>query len=454
MRRCGFRETLLAASLAAFGGTASAAGFALIEQNASGLGNAYSGAAAAAEDASTIYFNPAGMTRLRGRQVVGALTAVKPSADFDNNGSTLPPLITNGLTNNGGDAGDWGFPVSAYLSWEITPQLWLGVGVGAPFGLKTEWNSGWVGRFHAVESEVMTVNINPSIAWKVNEMFSVGAGVSAMYIDATLSQSTNYSAIAAAAGAGGLINPVSCGGSGPGPQNCEGLATVKGDDWGWGWNLGAMINFSPNTRLGLAYRSTVKQTLGGDVSFSNRPAFLGAALPDSGVTAEVKLPDSFSVALAHTMDRWQFLADYTWTGWDSIQDLQIKRSNGTGLSSTPLNFKNSWRAGLGVNYQLNPEWKLRGGVAYDTTPVQDAFRTPRLPDQDRTWLSIGAQWVLSKQMAVDFGYAYLFVKDASSNLPSVDPNPQAGFPNPPKGNLNGTYKANVNILGVQARYNF
>ena len=166
MRRCGFRETLLAASLAAFGGTASAAGFALIEQNASGLGNAYSGAAAAAEDASTIYFNPAGMTRLRGRQVVGALTAVKPSADFDNNGSTLPPLITNGLTNNGGDAGDWGFPVSAYLSWEITPQLWLGVGVGAPFGLKTEWNSGWVGRFHAVESEVMTVNINPSIAWK------------------------------------------------------------------------------------------------------------------------------------------------------------------------------------------------------------------------------------------------------------------------------------------------
>ena len=148
-------------------------------------------------------------------------------------------------------------------------------------------------------------------------------------------------------------------------------------------------------------------------------------MPNSGVNAEVKLPDSFSIALSHSMDRWQFLADYTWTGWDSIQDLSIYRRapRAAACSSTPLNFKNSWRAGLGVNYQLNPEWKLRGGIAYDTTPVQDAYRTPRLPDQDRTWLSIGAQWTVSKQLAIDFGYAYLFVRDGSSNLPSVETEP-------------------------------
>jgi long-chain fatty acid transport protein len=480
---------LLAAIVGAvFAGQAQGAGFALIEQNASGLGNAYSGQAAAAEDASTIWFNPAGMTRLSGRQAVGALTAVKPSAKFSIGGSqpctqalsappitgpgALPPLQSNGCTNSGGDAGDWGFPLSAYLSWQLTPGLWLGLGVSAPFGLTTEWDSGWVGRFHAIKSEVLTVNINPSVAWKINDMFSVGAGVNAMYIDAELTSAVNYSVVAVqqsgvGPGLTALAAPGACPGANTGAvtgtaagggANCEGQAKIKGDDWGWGWNLGAMINFSPNTRLGLTYRSTVKQKLGGDVSFSNRPAFLAnnALVANSGVSADIKLPDSFSVAISHSMDRWQFLADYTWTGWDSIQDLSIYRTGAANccLSSTPLNFKNSWRAGLGVNYQLNPEWKLRGGIAYDTTPVQDAFRTPRLPDQDRTWLSIGAQWMASKQLAIDFGYAYLFVKDASSNLPSTDPNPVANFPNPPKGNLIGTYNANVNILGIQARFSF
>lgn len=479
MTHRGIWGTLAAALLgAAFAGEATAAGFALSEQNASGLGNAYSGAAAVAEDASTIFFNPAGMTRLAGRQVVGALTAVKPSTKFSIGGNqpctqatsanagALPPLQSNGCTNNGGDAGDWGFPLGAYLSWQLTPAVWAGIGVNVPFGLTTEWDSGWVGRFHAIKSDVMTVNINPSVAWKVNEMFSVGAGVNAMYIDAELSNSVDYSAIAFGAGGGAALAALAAPGACPGAvtgvappaggSNCEGVATVKADDWSWGWNLGAMINFSPNTRVGLSYRSTVKQNLSGDVNFGNRPAILNNALPNSGVNATVKLPDSFSIAVSHSMDRWQILADYTWTGWDSIQDLSIYRSGTASccLTSTALKFKDSWRAGLGVNYQLNPAWKLRGGIAYDTTPVQDAYRTPRLPDQDRTWLSIGAQWNASKQLAVDFGYAYLFVRDGSSNLPSLETNQPAGFTPTPKGNLIGNYNANVNILGIQARFSF
>jgi len=114
----------------------------------------------------------------------------------------------------------------------------------------------------------------------------------------------------------------------------------------------------------------------------------------------------------------------------------------------------SWRIGLGVNYQLNNDWKLRFGTAYDKTPVQDAFRTPRLPDADRIWLALGAQWQFSKQGALDFGYAHEFVDDATSNLPSTDPAPMPGFPNTPKGALRGTYKANVNILGIQVKYSF
>jgi len=458
----GFVSTAAAAAIdAAFAGQAGAAGFALIEQNASGLGNAYSGAAAAAEDASTIWFNPAGMTRIGGRQVVGALNIIKPEAKFSNNGSTPPtlgPPVPGPLQNlgyplggNGGDAGDWAFVPNAYLSWEVMPnQLWLGIGINAPFGLKTEWDNGWVGRFHAIESEVKTININPSVAWKVNETFSLGAGVSAMYLDATLSNSVAYRAAAIATGSGAVIAAV--------PPGTEGIATVKADDWGWGWNVGAMINFSPATRLGLTYRSTVKFGLSGDVSFADRPAALANVLPNSGVNADVKLPDSFSVAFSHSMDRWQFLVDYTWTGWNTIQDLSIYRSGSATccLTSTPLNFKDSWRAGLGVNYQLNSEWKLRGGIAYDTTPVQDQYRTPRLPDQDRTWLAAGAQWALSKQMAFDFGLAYLFVKDANSNLPNQEPASAIppGFPNSPKGALVGSYNANVWIISGQIRLNF
>ena len=240
--------------------------------------------------------------------------------------------------------------------------------MNAPFGLKTEWESGWVGRFHAIKSEVLTVNINPSVAWKINEMFSVGRGrqchVHRRRADQRCRLQRDRTTLPGGAGANltALATPGVCPGAVTGisplvggGSNCEGVAKVKGDDWGWGWNLGAMINLSPATRIGLAYRSTVTQKLDGDVSFSNRPATaaFAAAVPNSGVSAEIKLPDMFSVGVSHAFGQFQVLADYTWTGWDSIQDLTIVRSSGATLANTPLRFKNSWRAGLGVNYQLN-----------------------------------------------------------------------------------------------------
>lgn len=432
-------------------GDARASGFQLIEQNASGLGNAYAGQAAAANDASMIYFNPAGLTLLPGRQIVVAGNLVRPRAEFTNSGSTAATLQTR-LGGNGGDAGDLALVPNLYLSWQLAPQAWVGLGVNAPFGLKTEWDADWVGRFHAVKSEVRTININPSVAWKVNEMFSVGAGINVMRLDAEISRSVNYSA------AGGVAALPLFAATCPGASaagGCEGLSTIKADDWGWGWNAGATFQFNPMTRLGIAYRSTIKQKLEGDVRFENRPAALATALPNGNIKADVKLPDTLSIALAHQLnDRVQLLADYTWTGWDSIQDLSIYRDTGAGLSSLPLRFKNSWRAGVGVNYQLDERWKLRGGVAFDRTPVKDEFRTPRLPDQDRRWLAVGAQFKISKQAILDFGYAHLFIKDASSNLPNIDPAPPAGFTALPQGALRGAYDASVNILSVQLRYDF
>jgi long-chain fatty acid transport protein len=440
----------LVTSATTWAGSAHAAGFALMEQNASGLGNAYAGQAAAAEDASTIFFNPAGMTRLQGRQVVVGGNFIRPKTEFNDNGSTppfleppAPPLpLGHAPGGDGGDAGDLSFVPHGYLSWELVPsKVWVGVGVGVPFGLKTDYDDDWVGRFHGTKSEVKTLNINPSIAWKANETVSLGFGLNLQKFDAELANAVSYTAAI-------------LGGGGPYVPGLEGLATVEGDDWGWGWNAGVMLDLTPDTRVGISYRSKIKFELDGDVKFANRPAALAAALPNGDIEADVKVPDTLSIGVAHQLTpKTQLLADYTWTGWDSIQDISIYRDTGAGLSRLELNMHDSWRMGVGLNYQLNDAWKLRAGIAYDRSAIRDG-RTPRLPDEDRLWFTLGAQLALSKQAAIDVGYAFITTRgDASVNQPNFA-TPKAGFPNSPRGNLVGDYDANVHIVGIQARYSF
>ncbi len=448
---CNANQRLLAWSVAAACAAMTtgvhASGFQLTEQNASGLGNAFAGQGASAQDASTIFFNPAGMTKLPGKNVVGALNAIRPSAKFTNNGSTNAPLQPT-LGGSGGDAGDLAFVPSAYFSWQLSPNLFAGVSIDAPFGLKTEYDTNFAGRFHAIESDLKTINVNPSVAYKVNDMFSIGAGVSYQRVEATLSNAVNYSA--AAFGAGGAPALAAVGGRGR-----EGIATVAGDDTGWGYNLGAMIDLNAQTRVGLAYRSSIRYTLEGSVSFSDRPALLAAGLPDGPVRADLELPASASLSLFHKVNpKWDVLADVGWTDWSVLKSLDVRRSSGAPLSTTPLNWKDTWRAGVGANYHYNDQWTLRFGVAYDQSPVNAADRSPRVPDQDRRWVAIGAQYRISKQLAVDIGYAHLFMNDSGVNLcraaqAAANPAACAG-----KNNLVGTFDNKVNILAAQVRYSF
>jgi long-chain fatty acid transport protein len=420
----------VAAVLAAFCADASASGFQLLEQNASGLGNAYAGQAASAQDSSTIFFNPAGMTQLPGRNAVGALHLIKPSMEFTNTGSTSAnPLLP--LGGNGGDAGDWAAVPNLYYSWQVSPQLFVGVGVNAPYGLKTEYEPRWVGRFHAITSDLKTVNVNPSVALKVSDTLSIGAGINFQRADATLSNAVNFGALG------------------------EGTATVKGDDTTWGWNAGVLFSPSPNTRIGAAYRSSMGYKIDGWASFAGRPAALAAALPDGPITADVRLPDTASLSLFHRFNpKWDLLADVSWTGWSTIKTLNIVRTNGALLSTTPLEWKDTWRLSAGANYHYDSAWTLRFGVSYDQSPVPDADRTPRIPDNDRVWVALGAQYRMSKRLAFDAGYAYLFVKDSSVDLC----NAAQAVANPPacagKNNLVGTYENDVNILSVQVRYTY
>lgn len=412
-----FKQSIISTALLAAFPAAHAAGFALIENSASGMGNAFAGAAAIAEDASTVFFNPAGMTYIEGSQVMGAIHFIKPRAEFNNDGSV-------GVTgNDGGDAGDLALVPNFYWVTNINEDVKFGLGVNAPFGLKTEYDDEWLGRFQAVKSELKTVNINPSLAFKVNDQLSLGFGLNAMYIKAELTSQLNF-----------------------GPFG-EGGSKVEGDDWGFGFNLGAIYQATQDTRIGVAYRSKVKQRLEGDVKFDT-PATLPAPFrPNEGdIKAGVDLPETLSLSLfSRVNSKWDVMTDVTWTRWSNFEELRINRDNGQLLSLTPENWENTMRYSIGANYHYNDNLILRGGLAYDEEAINTEYRTARIPGNDRKWLSLGLGYAINQNTHFDLGYSHLFVSD-----PKIDDNQLLDG----NGRLTGKYENSVDILSVQLSYSY
>lgn len=469
MRPDRFRRTHIAAAIAGsllLTGASHVLGsaFALQEQNASGLGHAYAGGAAAAEDVSTIWFNPAGLVRLQTTQAVVAGNLICPSAKFQNNGSQ--PAAFQPLGGSGGDAGGCQVVPNMYLGIPFTDKWSFGLGVNVPFGLKTEYDSNWIGRFQAVKSQLEAININPALSWEPTKSLTVGAGVNWQRVKATLTSQVNYAGLFAqgvgSAVAGGQI-PASAAptliGSAAG---LESDANINGNDSAWGWNAGVLWQITPQTRIGAAYRSKIKYNVTGTANFTN-PTSVGplpptlapvgaaivngvnSALSNGDISLDLRLPDTANISIFHALnDKWDLMADVQYTGWSTLQQLQVIRSTGVVLSTTPENFRNTWRASVGANYRVSDTWLVRGGIAYDQSPVRDAERTPRLPDNDRTWLAMGAQYKFSESWAIDLSYAYIFVKDSSIN--------QNEGSTAANGLVNGTYKNNVNILGLQVTY--
>lgn len=439
----------------AFSGVASASGFQLLEQNASGIGNAYAGSAAIAENASTIFYNPAGMTQLKDREVSLGLTAVRPSFKFSNDASsaaTLNPLVvgpaSNTLSGNGGDGGGWGFIPNAYLSWALNKDVYLGLGVGAPFGLRTEFDRNWIGAAQSIHFDIKTINLNPSVAFRVNEMVSLGFGVNWQKLDAEYLRRVGTANYAAA-----------------GFPGASSLARLKLEDDTWGWNAGALFTLSPATKVGLSYRSTMKYDTTGDIKVTGPSATVNAR-GTSDAKAEVKLPDTFILSGTHQLnDRWQLLGDVSWTGWSSIPKIDIIRTSGTFSGSTAqtlhTEFRDTWRVAFGATYLLNPAWKIKMGIAYDQTPVKGAStRLVSLPDNDRTWFSLGGQWKPNKDATLDFGVAYLYVKDAKvqnnqvATPAALNPAAIAAALAANQGLVDGTFKDNCWILGAQYSMSF
>ncbi|MDR2186549.1 MAG: outer membrane protein transport protein [Azonexus sp.] len=471
------RVSLLSALVAlAFSGTAAASGFQLIEQNASGIGNAYAGSAAVAENASTIFYNPAGMTQLKDHEVSFGLAMVKPSFKFKNKGSepvgsgTMAGVVSGATPHgNGGDGGSWAAVPDAYMSWALNKDLYIGLGISAPFGLMTEYDKDWLGSTHSIKFDIKTYNFNPSVAWKVNEQVSLGFGVNYMKMEVEYTKlaaqnltagqlvdaQAGAGACTAMGGAGAILGPLFGLGALPPaaipcatPNVAAGTtpAKLKADADAWGWNIGALIHLTPETKLGLSYRSKVKQKLDGTLTVQ------GQGKVDA--KASVELPDTAIVSLTHKLnDRWELLGDVSWTGWSSIPKVIIKNSLANQTLGTK--FDDTWRVAVGANYQIDPAVKLKFGLAYDQSPVpNDQNRLVSLPDNDRVWFSFGAQWKPTRDSALDFGVAYLYVKDTK-----IDNNGNLnadGTPNTvnPTGRIKGDYDNNAWIVGLQYSFAF
>jgi len=417
-------------ALAGWAGGAAASSFQLMEQNASGLGNAYAGQAAAAENASTIFYNPAGMAQLPGTQLSFAVSGIDPSIQFTDSGRSRSPIPgAVPLGDDGGDAGSWSALPAGYLSWQLNQSWWLGVGITSPFGLKTDYDANFIGRFQAQNTDLKTYDINPSIAWKINDTVTLGAGVSYQHTQVTLDRPTITAFV-------------------PPATVFTGATHLDASDSNWGWNVGAMFNFGPNSRIGLSYRSSISYDLSGTTTISGVPLAGTIASP---VMANIRLPDTYSVGFAHAFnEQWELLGDFTYTRWSTINNVPIVTTAssllgpaGTTLDTFAFQFDDSFRIGLGVNDKVTKDLTLKAGIAYDETPVETQYRLAVLPDNNRTWLALGGKYALSKQATLDFGYAHLFVKDASISQTRLL-----------QGTVDGTYSEHVDIVSAQLSFAF
>ena len=394
------RTSLAAMAFLAWAGLATGAlagGFEIHEQSAEFQGMSFAGTAAGGMGLSSMYWNPATVTGHTGWKEDYNATLIAPYARARNETGGL------GGSSNSGNIGKLALVPSSYASYQLGEMFWVGLAVNSPFGLATKNRFSSRGALYGYKSKIFTTDINPMVGVKLNDMISFGAGLQIDYMKGNLSNA-----------ALGTV-----------------FAKVKGDDWGLGYTLGLTIKPTETTTIGIGYRSRIKHKLKG--TFFNT---LGG-VPYGPATVKHTLPDMLTVSL-----RQQLTPDFTllgsvqWTNWSLFKNFTIKRAGAT-VGGTAYKWKDAWLVSIGGEYRYSEALTLRAGYAYEKSPVPDATRAVRVPDNDRHWLSVGASYVANDWLTLHAGYSHLFVKKAPVNI-------TAPFP------FTATYKGNVNIFAVSA----
>ncbi|MCU0837736.1 MAG: OmpP1/FadL family transporter [Rhodospirillales bacterium] len=430
---------------------AHASGYALREQSVTALGNAFAGSTAAAEDLSYMYFNPAGLTRQAGNQIVVGGSAVLPNLKIRNADATSglgTPISGN---SGGSNAADAVLVPIAYGLLDVTELLdlednvKLGIGVNVPFGLTTHYRDGWSGRYYALESQITTINANPALAWEVLDGLSIAAGMQLQYVDARLTNAIDFGSIGAALGIPGAV-----------PTQQDGEARVSGDDFGYGYNLGVLFEPWTGGRLGASYRSAIHHTLRGNARFKTDSAGIGTALQAGGlfqngnVNADVTTPESVSFGVYQALSKeWAVMGEAQYTRWSQFKDVTLKYNNPLQPDSiTEHDWNNTWFLAVGATWKPSETWALRAGAAFDQDPIPKGKRTPRIPTEDRYWLSLGARYQPLTNVTIDFGYSHIYSPDASIDLSASQQ--QSPF----VGSFSGSARVNANIFSLSVLVKF
>lgn len=369
---------------------ANAAGFYLQENSVSGLGSAFAGSASSIDDASTIWFNPAGLTDLDGRQVSAGVQLLVPKSKLTDNGSTIL-----GAPIPGDDGGNPYKPTplpNLYGAMPLTEdnKVWAGLGFNAPFGLSSDYENSSFIRYDSTYTALQVFNLSGVMAYEVSPMLSIGGGLDVQYADATLRLAVN----------------------GGGPDT---YTEVTGDDVSVGYNLGLKFKPLETTEVGLTYRSSVNHELDGRFRIMGTSGVITPV--NAPGSADLDLPDIAAVGVTHEIiPGVRGMANVTWYGWNSFDEIAVILDSGVNAATIEQNYDNTVGFAIGGEYDLNDAWTLRAGYQYDPTPTRDNFRTSRTPDGDRNWIAAGATYKWKDNMSFDFGAAYIFIDEENINL--------------------------------------
>ncbi|ERS89920.1 OmpP1/FadL family transporter [Halomonas sp. PBN3] len=435
------RLTLAAAvAAAAFTGQVHAGGYQINEQSVSGQGYGHAGRSSNVNDATIVFGNPAGMSFLDRAQVSVGGTYLNVNTDIKNAEASRDfgagPVPIEGSSD--GDIVPGTFVPFAFYAHPVNERLAFGFGVYAPFGSKTDYEDGFIGRNLGNYTELTVMSAQPTVSYRFNEQWSIGAGVTYNRVDGELHRQ--------------VANPFN-----PVDPAADLDARIEGDDEGWGYNLGVMFQPVPETTLGLTYRSKVSYTLTGDYRATD-PAGLVNAIAPERLERDAKLdlttPETVSFSVTQQMtDRLKLMAGASWSRWSRFDQIRVvDPNNGEEITEEPQSYSNAWAYSLGGEYQLNPQLALRAGITLDFTPTQDAKRSARIPSDDRRIFSIGAGWSPTEDLTLDFAYSYLTERGTQVDYDRLD---HEALPVPTVTSAySADYKNEAHGFGAQLTYRF
>ena len=371
---------------------AQAGGFYIQEQSTTEAGRAYSGNAVAADTPATIFFNPAGMTYLEGIQVEANAQALFVNARQSDTGTTRSvPGLPVTLPVTGSDGGNpFAQPLvvpSLYASAQVSDRLWLGLAVNSPFGVVVDYDEEFFGRYDSVTSDLFTLDVAPSIAFKLSDRVSVGGGIDIQYIDVELANAVPN------------LDPAAP----------DGALSITGDDISVGWNAGVMLDLSP-VRIGAHYRSAIDHDLDGEFDLSGLTGPLAGNNVTTSARAPLSTPDIATVSVLFGTDTpWRVYGTWRWYNWSNFDEIRVE-PDGLPAQVSEQEYEDTYSVAIGGEYDVNERLTLRAGTMFDESPITDEFRSTRVPDGDRTWLSAGASYDLSDRFTASIAYAHVFVK--------------------------------------------